>query len=712
MAIPPYVSGLKSLIVDAVTAETAAIKQDVIDEGTTQVTAVNTAGTTQVTAVNDAGAIQTANAAAWAQGTLPGGPGTKSALEWAGVAAADVGGGVIAHMLSDTPDTQLMPTTDVRLASNWTLASNTAGAAVQTGAVVDLNAQMFPVPGMFGYSFTLQDNTRQQRAEIVAPQFTPIDLSDAGFVAGDIATLAIFTRNFTVDPLDTSKYLNFGFNMGVNRANITMAETVDLGNGWMCYYVQRTLSSGDLVDSSTTGSINGFMLRTQGAATETFSGVLACPIIFKGESRGFLRYLQDDITSAIRGIRQQATEDQLTGPMVAFVGDSRTIQGQVGTLKYLSNRSYVHWLRALSRQRFDTTAALNFGQSGWRTDQILAALPGYIASMNAARVEVCCLLAGTNDLAATNPATGVAYTDAGTLANMQAMVDLLKAAGIKAVIQNETPRTGLGGALNTQHNAVKAGIEAMHNPMGGVAVAYTWQALQDGTDPTIAASWATVDGTHMTVRGCYAEGNATLPALAMFIPRLREVLPRDSVQMIARYGNMLANAEMAGSGTVADNWAYINSAGGTAAVTNSIYTDAEGKRWQKAVITGTPSGSDASPLFHRWTQNIDLYKGEFISGDVMDACLEVMVESPSGLRSFDFTIVGPTIYDGACDIAAATSGYQLGPDTYSATLRSLPVTLTGTIANLQMRIRAVVANGVASSATVYFRLGAIRRMNR
>lgn len=637
-----------------------------------------------------------------------------AAYQKAGVDTAvsnSIGGSLTGLMLSNKPDTQLMPTTDVRLASNWTLASSSAGPAVQTGAVVNLDTLAFPVPGLFGYSFTLQDNTREQRVEIVSPQYTPLDLSDAGFVAGDIVTMAIFARNFSVDPLNAAKYVQFGFNFGTSRVAIPMNNAADIGNGWVCYYVQRTLSASDLVDSATSGSINGFMLRTQGTATDTFTGTLACPLIFKGRSRGFLRFLQEDIAAAIQGVRQQIIETGLAGAMVSFVGDSRTIQGQVATPAYLTARSYVHWLRMLSRQRFDTTAALNFGQSGWRTDQILAALPGYITSMRAARVQVCCLLAGTNDLGATNPATGSAYIAAGTIANLQAMVNLLLAAGIRVVIQNETPRTGLGGALNTQHNAVKAGIEAMHNPMGGVAVAYTWQALADGTDPTIAASWTTVDGTHMTQRGCYAQGNTVLTALAMFIPQPREIVPRDSVQMIARYGNMLANPFMAGAGTVADNWTYTNSAGGTAAVTNSLVTIA-GKVWQRAALSGTPSGSDASPLFHRWTQNIDIYAGQFVAGDVIDSCLEVMVETPSGLRSFDYQLVGPNIFDGACDTGGATAGYQLGPDSYSGVLRTLPVTLTGAPANLQMRVRAVGVNGVATGGNVYFRLAEISRLNR
>lgn len=641
---------------------------------------------------------------------IPGGaPGSRGAAFYANKLQASY----IGRFLSDKPNAQLMPSSDVRLASNWTLAASSGTGAVQSGAVVDLEDQLFPVPGLFGYAFTLQDAAKQQRVEIVSPQFAPIDLSNAGFVVGDTITFAIFARNFSVNPLDASKYLQFGFNMGINRAAIPMTSKVEMGNGWICYFVQKVLTAADLVDSATTGSINGFMLRTQASATDTFSGVLAAPLIFKGTSLGFLRFLQADTVAALNTQRSQIIEDQLKGPAVAFVGDSRTIQGLVGpTLKYYTNRAYVHWLRMLSRQNFDTTAALNFGQSGWRTDQILAALPGYLATMKAARVEVCCLLAGTNDINATNPATGAKYTAADTLANLQAMVDRIKAAGIRVVIQNETPRGDLSGALKAQHVAVRNGINAMHAPLSGVAVADSWSALADSADPTVAASWATVDGVHMTVRGTFVQGRAVVPALAMFLPRAREVLPRDNTQMIARNGNLLPNGLMAGSGAIADGWAYINSAGGTAAATSSLYTDAAGNSWQRAVLSGTPSGSDASPLFHRWTANIDIYKGQFQAGDVLDATLEVMVETPVGLRSLDFMIVGPGNYDGAADIAGSTAEYQLGPDTYFGVLRALPVPLSGEPANLQMRIRAVVANGVLSAGTLYWRAAAIRRLNR
>ena len=54
MAIPPYVTGLKSLIVNEVTADTATLLQDVIDEGVTQIAAVNGAGADNVALVTTA----------------------------------------------------------------------------------------------------------------------------------------------------------------------------------------------------------------------------------------------------------------------------------------------------------------------------------------------------------------------------------------------------------------------------------------------------------------------------------------------------------------------------------------------------------------------------------------------------------------------------------------------------------------------------------
>lgn len=621
------------------------------------------------------------------------------ARSYAEQAAADVGGGVLSHMINDLPDTQLMPNADVRLASNWTRAG---GGAVSTGSVVDLDDQDFPVAGLFGYEFTLQDNAASQRVEIVSPQFTPIDLSDNGFSAGDTVTLALFIRNATVDPLDGAKYLAFGFNMGVNRVAIPMTDEVNVGNGWSCYYVQKVLTAGDIADTSTTGSINGAWVRTQAAATETFSGVLAAPIIFKGNSRGFLRYLQADVAGSINTARSQAIEDQLRGPVVAFQGDSRTIQGQVGsTYKYLNNRSYVHWLRMLMRQNFDTTKDLNFGVGGERTDQILARMPANITTMQAAGVEVCCLLGSTND-------RGV-LTSAQSIANLQAMVDLLKAAGIRVVIGNETPRTDLSGPLLTEHVAVRDAVEAMHDPLGGVAVAYTWQPLASSGDPDVADSVFFVDSVHAGVRGCYEIGKAFKTALSMFLPRPRSVLPRDAVQMIEPFGNLLANAEMAGSGTVADGFAYVNNAGGTGTATSSLYTDADGKVWQKAVLSGTPGNADP---FVRWTQIIDLYKSEFQAGDVLDAAVEVKVESPVGIKSWDLYLPGPNNYDGADDIGGSGAAYRLGPDDYEGVLRTLPVTVTSEPANLQLRMEAVGENGVPWSGTVYFRLAAIRKLTR
>lgn len=620
--------------------------------------------------------------------------------------------GYIGRFSSDMPLPQMLPSVDVRLAQNWRAATAGGAGAEQSVEVVSLDALRFPVAGLFGAKFALQSNTLSQRVEIISPFFSPVDLSDAGVVAGDVLTMAVFCCGMTVNPFDQADLFDqFGFIMGVNSATIQFTNRVRMGNGWECFFVQRVITSADLVDGPTSGSINGIRLRTKAAATQRFAGVIACPMIFRGPSVGFIRYLQGEPTAISDATRGLVVDNQLRGEVVAFVGDSRTVQGLGGTgYRYYTNRSYPFWLRCLSRQAFDTTAALNFGQSGWRTDQILEALPGYIASMKAARVRTACVLCSTNDRNALNPATGATYTAAGSLANVAAICAALVAAGIRVVLMNETPRSDLGGSLKAEHVAVRDGLKLMHSPKDWITVADTWSGLASAEDPNAAASWATVDGVHMTVDGCWVMGAAVWAAMQN-MQDARDILPADDFQIIARNGNMMANSLMLQGSGVADSWGFTNNAGGTAAAVSSLVT-LDAKRWQKALISGTPSGSDSSPLFLRWTQNLDPYKDEFQIGDVLDAALEVRVEAPVGVRSVDFFLVGPGVFDGAADIGAATTGYRLGNRTWGGVLRTLPIQISAQLPNLQMRVRIVLASGVECSGAVYWRAAVIRRRNR
>ena len=118
--------------VEALTPSVAV--QDVIDEGTTQVTAVNTAGTTQVTAVNTAGTTQV--------GLVQTEGATQvAAVQAAGSNYAALTGATFTGGISGTTGTfsGALSATDLTLSGNLTVSGTTTTINTATLDVADLN---------------------------------------------------------------------------------------------------------------------------------------------------------------------------------------------------------------------------------------------------------------------------------------------------------------------------------------------------------------------------------------------------------------------------------------------------------------------------------------------------------------------------------------------------------------------------------------------
>jgi len=118
--------------IEAVTP--SVVVQDVIDEGTTQTTAVNTAGTTQVTAVNTAGTTQV--------GLVQTEGATQvAAVQAAGAGYAQLTGATFTGGISGTTGTfsGALSATDLTLSGNLTVSGTTTTINTATLDVADLN---------------------------------------------------------------------------------------------------------------------------------------------------------------------------------------------------------------------------------------------------------------------------------------------------------------------------------------------------------------------------------------------------------------------------------------------------------------------------------------------------------------------------------------------------------------------------------------------
>lgn len=384
--------------------------------------------------------------------------------------------------------------------------------------------------------------------------------------------------------------------------------------------------------------------------------------------------------------------------IVAFDGDSRTIQGL--SSGSLFARSYPHWLRLLSDQRIATTATLILGAAGRSSDEVLASVPASIATLQAASASTVFLLVGTNDIG--NVSTPDAAASA---ANIGAIIDAYRAAGIVVIAIAETPRGDLSGAYLVHHQGIRDYYLSRHRPSAGVYVVDPWTALA-GSANRIS------DLVHLSVTGCRVLAEQLLGTVrVLFSPA--SILPTDngewsSGELVAGQ-NVLSNALLSGGSSIATSWSVTNNAGGTTTATPLKVTTSTGE-WQQIVVNGTPSG--AGELFVRLEQSIDTRAGLFGSGDILDGMIEVEVDAGlSGVRSLELIIVTDNNpRDGAYDSGGTEAEYMLSSEGYTGILRVLPRVLTATPTLLRMRLRAVGLTGVPMAITFRARKAKITKL--
>lgn len=168
-----------------------------------------------------------------------------------------------------------------------------------------------------------------------------------------------------------------------------------------------------------------------------------------------MAYMKDDLgrrldefpVEAMRALRMAMLGDSITNQNSVnrfLVGSGDELYPYNATYnsalwQYYSGQGFWTWANAALGMRFEvihgTTANNEFGMSGKTAAELVS--QGYVAQVIAAAPDWCHLMAGRNDAAAGETAATIS-------ARVEAIVDLLLAAGIKVVLSTIIPETTTG----------------------------------------------------------------------------------------------------------------------------------------------------------------------------------------------------------------------------------------------------------------------------
>lgn len=383
------------------------------------------------------------------------------------------------------------------------------------------------------------------------------------------------------------------------------------------------------------------------------------------------------------------------GRVVAYFGDSRTIQALYTFSRY-GCRSYPYWMRLYSGQRFDTTAALNFGVSSNTTAQMLARVDAAIIDMIAAGVGTVGFLGGTNDI--------ISIADSSS--NISQIVAKFRAAGIVVLLVTETPRD----TENALHLAIRDYCRTLNNPSNGIYTIDIWPTLANGDAGALAG--VTVDGIHLSVYGTRILGLALANKINALM-NARDILPTANENSNAAGLNILTNAMLIGVGGTATNLEVGSVVAASCSVNNTttgaLVTTSIGSRGgyntQRIVVTGTPTA--ALPAV-RFEHNLDaklaaaLAAGIFKSGDVVDgACAIYASAGMAGVKALRLSLITQgTHIDGNEDTSADTSVFNLDAAEFEGVSRVIPTALASDAANLRLRLDLVGIQNVPMAADI------------
>lgn len=270
------------------------------------------------------------------------------------------------------------------------------------------------------------------------------------------------------------------------------------------------------------------------------------------------------------------------------------------------NYGWLTW--AIGLQGLLIPKIYNFGEPGDATGFVSASSPGTLYRVKdviAVNPDVCILCSGTND-----PGT---FTTAQSIANNQATVDALIAAGIFVIWLGLSPRSDgatSAAVVNQLLDINRAMAEYMADrPLNGVAVD-VFSALADTT--TALSPWKTGysnnDGLHYGIDGAYVAGNILGLELKKYFPTA--VLPRSNGEVkgvsSSISSQLVSNPLLLGPGgtnnggatasVVPANWTVWGTTGMAGQLTLNMVTATNGVG-SAAQLVCTPTGAGVAHFY-------------------------------------------------------------------------------------------------------------------
>ncbi len=342
------------------------------------------------------------------------------------------------------------------------------------------------------------------------------------------------------------------------------------------------------------------------------------------------------------GVAIQLPRD-LPGLTCCLLGDSFTMRNNpISGVDYaLMDWGYFTWANLMLGSPFRLLN--NGGVSGETSAEILARVDDDVIAY---APDWCFLLASVNDNAG-------GLTPAETVANQQAAIAKMRAAGINVVVLAICPYTANADATKNMHRVNRAMAEFCAETPGTIFVD-TYAAMVNPTSATGAlASGMSDDALHPSVKGARAMGTAIYNAISPFVKNTL-LLPSsasESYSVSKEEYQLLTNPLFTGSagavsgvgvsGTVATDWTVGLVSGSLTAVA-SVPARADGfGNDQKIVITGASSGASINC---RLTSN---HSAKVSTGDTVYFVGELTLENPvdvAYVRAAAYLNVGGVTY--------------------------------------------------------------------
>lgn len=399
---------------------------------------------------------------------------------------------------------------------------------------------------------------------------------------------------------------------------------------------------------------------------------------------------------------------------VAIAGDSITANNSSSSLlDVMSNHGYWTWANIFSGHRVEFPKTNNFGIGGNTSTQLLARINTVIA----AQPGICLVGIGGNDYTA-----GISL--ATTKANLVAIWDALKAAGIYVIALPILPRGPAYGTYTTEHKAfvsqvnqfifASARVRPNFEAVDYLPVCYDYVAM-DGT----AKAALQHDGTHPAQFGAFTVGAPISKVIERIAPpRTGDLFtnPSDVYSASNPYGNLVANGLLAGTtgtksngatGDVATNWALSmssSSIGMTCVGSKEAHPTVTGLERQVITVGGTLT-ANGQAIFSQ-TINYNASSG-YQPGDTVEAICEVEVVSSSNISGISLDIRNQ---DGASSLSYAVDGTTYGtaytaahvlpPVAWSGIFRTTKFVVPANPANIRPRVVITGWSGTTISAVV------------